>query len=116
MSADKPSQAAPTATERILDMIGGAQSLALGMTKQATGYAAERIPPVKGFPPDVLDGVTEVVDQTFEAIENALAERSPAVRDVVHQQGTFVRGIFTSLQPIVDALAGEEATHGGADE
>jgi len=95
----------PSVTERLMDAVGGAQSLALSLTKQATSFAAEKIPPVPGFPRDVLDAPREIVDSVFEQIEQALAERSPAVRDVIHQQATFVRGVFTSIEPIVAALA-----------
>jgi hypothetical protein len=96
---------APSVTERLMDAVGGAQSLALSLTKQATSFAAEKIPPVPGFPRDVLDAPKEIVDAVFEQIEEALAERSPAVRDVIHQQATFVRGVFSSIEPIVAALA-----------
>lgn len=96
---------APSMTERLMDAVGGAQSLALSLTRQATSFAAEKIPPVPGFPRDVLDGPKEIVDSVFEQIEEALADRAPAVRDVIHQQATFVRGVFTSIEPIVAALA-----------
>jgi hypothetical protein len=96
---------APSMTERLMDAVGGAQSLALSLTKQATSFAAEKIPPVPGFPRDVLDAPKEIVDSVFEQIEEALADRAPAVRDVIHQQATFVRGVFTSIEPIVAALA-----------
>jgi hypothetical protein len=96
---------APSMTERLMDAVGGAQSLALSLTKQATSFAAEKIPPVPGFPRDVLDAPKEIVDSVFEQIEEALADRAPVVRDVIHQQATFVRGVFASIEPIVAALS-----------
>ena len=94
--------------DKVLGAIGGAQALAMGLTRQATTYAAQRLPVVPGFPDDVLDGPTAIVDKVFESVEDALAPRSTLARDVVHQQGTFVRGMFASVQPIVDALAGAD--------
>lgn len=94
--------------EKVLGAIGGAQALAMGLTRQATTYAATRLPVVPGFPGDVLDAPTAIVDKVFESVEDALAPRSALARDVVHQQGTFVRGMFASVQPIVDALSGTD--------
>ena len=94
-----------TAREKFLGAVGGVQALALGVTRQATEYAADHLPPLPGFPGDVLDAPTQIVDKVFESVEDLLEPRSTLARDVVHQQGTFVRGIFSSLEPIVDALS-----------
>lgn len=96
----------PTPSERVLGTIGGIQALAIGVTRQATEFAADRLPAVPGFPGDALDAPTAIVDKVFETVEDALAPRSTLARDVVHQQGTFVRSVFGSVQPIVDALSG----------
>lgn len=109
MSTAPPPPDELTASEKALAAIGGMQALALGITRQATTYAADHLPPVRGFPPDALDAPTAIVDKVFETVEDTLAPRSSLARDVVHQQGTFVHGIFSSLQPIVDALAGDGA-------
>lgn len=113
MSASTPpsDQQRPTelsTQEKVLGAIGGVQALTMGITRQATTYAAQHLPELPGFPADVLDGPSAVVDQVFESVEDALAPRSSLARDVVHQQGTFVRGMFSSVQPIVDALAGRD--------
>lgn len=100
------SSESPTPAERALGAIGGIQSLALGVTRQATEFAANRLPEIPGFPEDALDAPTAIVDKVFETVEDALAPRSPLARDVVHQQSTFVKGVFSSVQPIVDALSG----------
>lgn len=105
----------PTPADKILGAIGGVQALAVGMTRQATEFAADRLPAVPGFPGDALDGPTAVVDTIFEAIEDALGPRSALARDVIHQQGTFVRSVFGSVQPIVDALAGTRDRPGDQD-
>lgn len=96
----------PTPTEKVLGAIGGVQALALGVTRQATEFAADHLPAVPGFPGDALDAPTQIVDKVFESVEDALAPRSTLARDVLHQQGTFVKGVFGSVQPIIDALAG----------
>ena len=96
----------PTRTEKVLGAIGGVQALAIGVTRQATEFAADRLPAVPGFPGDALDAPTAIVDKVFESVEDALAPRSALARDVVHQQGSFVRSVFVSVQPIVDALSG----------
>ena len=101
-----PADNEPRTSDKVLGAIGGVQALAIGVTRQATEFAADRLPAVPGFPGDVLDGPTAVVDKVFEAVEDALGQRSPLARDVVHQQGTFVRSVFGSVQPIVDALSG----------
>lgn len=106
MSSSSAPPPEPTPAEKVLGAIGGAQALALGMTRQATEFAADRLPPVPGFPGDALDAPTAIVDKVFESVEDLLGPRSSLARDVVHQQGTFVRGVFGSVQPIVDALAG----------
>lgn len=93
--------------DRLLEAISGAQSLALNVTEQALDYTAEHIPAVPGFPSDILKAPTDMVDGVFEQIEEAVGDRAPAVRDVLHMQSTFIKGVFGSLQPIVDALAGE---------
>lgn len=102
----------PTSTERLLGAVAGVQALAIGVTRQATEFAADRLPPLPGFPGDALDAPTAIVDKVFETVEDALATRSTLARDVVHQQGTFVKGVFDSVQPIVDALAGRRDHHG----
>ena len=89
------------------------QALAIGVTRQATEFAADRLPAMPGFPADALDAPTAIVDKVFESVEEALAPRSTLARDVVHQQGTFVRNVFGSVQPIVDALSGRRE-HPGA--
>ena len=99
----------PTPSEKVLGAIGGAQALAIGVTRQATEFAADRLPPIPGFPGDALDAPTAIVDKVFESVEDALGPRSTLARDVVHQQGSFVRSVFVSVQPIVDALAGNRA-------
>lgn len=96
----------PTPAEKVLGAIGGVEALAIGMTRQATEFAADLLPTFPGFPGDALDAPTAIVDKVFETVEDALAPRSSLARDVVHQQGTFVKGMFDSVQPIVDALAG----------
>lgn len=111
MSASSSSSSAPdqlTTQEKVLGAIGGVQALAMGITRQATEFAAERLPAVPGFPGDALEAPTAIVDKVFESVEDVLAPRSSLARDVVHQQGTFVRGMFSSIQPIVDALAGDD--------
>lgn len=100
-------------TNRLMDAVGNAQNLALSMTRQATSFAAERLPAVPGFPANLLDTPRELVDKVFEQIEGAVGEKAPLVRDVLQQQSTFVKGVFDSLDPIVDALAGDEGTTGG---
>ncbi len=97
----------PTPAEKVLGAIGGIQALAIGVTRQATEFAADRLPAMPGFPADALDAPTAIVDKVFESVEDALAPRSTLARDVVHQQGTFVRSVFGSVQPIVDALSGQ---------
>ncbi len=101
-----PPPAEPTPTEKVLGAIGGIQALAIGVTRQATEFAADHLPTVPGFPGDALEAPTAIVDKVFESVEDALAPRSTLARDVVHQQGTFVRSVFGSVQPIVDALSG----------
>ncbi len=104
----------PTPSEKVLGAIGGIQALAIGVTRQATEFAADRLPAIPGFPGDALDAPTAIVDKVFESVEDALGPRSTLARDVVHQQGTFVRSVFGSVQPIVDALAGNRSTPGNA--
>ena len=105
----------PTPSEKVLGAIGGVQALAVGVTRQATEFAADRLPAIPGFPGDALDAPTAIVDKVFESVEDALAPRSTLARDVVHQQGSFVRSVFGSVQPIVDALAGNRTNPGAAD-
>jgi hypothetical protein len=105
-SSTTPPPEEPTPTEKLLGAVAGVQALAIGVTRQATEFAADRLPHLPGFPGDALDAPTAIVDKVFETIEDALATRSPLARDVVHQQGTFVKGVFDSVQPVVDALAG----------
>ena len=100
----------PTPAEKVLGAIGGIQALAIGVTRQATEFAADRLPPLPGFPGDALEAPIAIVDKVFESVEDALAPRSALARDVVHQQGTFVRSVFGSVQPIVDALSGNRST------
>lgn len=107
-SSTTPPPREPTPGEKVLGAIGGAQALAIGITRQATEFAAERLPAIPGFPGDALDAPTAIVDKVFEAAEDTLAPRSAFARDVLHQQGTFVRSMFSSVQPIVDALAGDD--------
>lgn len=107
-SSSTPPPPEPTSAEKMLGAIGGVQALALGITRQATEFVGDRLPAIPGFPGDVLDGPTAVVDKVFEATEDALGPRSAFARDVLHQQGTFVRGMFSSIQPIIDALAGDD--------
>lgn len=106
MTASTPAPEGPTPSEKVLGAIGGVQALAVGVTRQATEFAADRLPEVPGFPEDALDAPSAIVDRVFESVEDALAPRSPLARDVIHQQGTFVRSVFGSVQPIVDALSG----------
>ena len=113
-SSDQHPASELSTQEKVLGAIGGVQALTMGITRQATTYAAQRLPEVPGFPSDVLEGPTAVVDKVFESVEDALAPRSPLARDVVHQQGTFVRGMFASVQPIVDALSGRDDDRGPA--
>lgn len=108
-SSSTPPPTEPTSAEKVLGAIGGVQALTIGITRQATEFAADRLPAIPGFPGDVLDGPTAIVDKVFEATEDALGPRSSLARDVLHQQGTFVRGMFSSVQPIVDALSGDHA-------
>lgn len=105
-STSPPPADEPTPAEKVLGAIGGVQALAIGVTRQATEFAADRLPAIPGFPGDALDAPTAIVDKVFETVEDALAPRSTVARDVVHQQGTFVRSVFGSVQPIVDALSG----------
>ena len=51
--------------EKVLGAIGGVQALAMGITRQATTHAAEYLPEVPGFPGDVLDAPTAMVDSVF---------------------------------------------------
>ena len=103
----------PTPSEKVLGAIGGVQALAIGVTRQATEFAADRLPTIPGFPGDVLDAPTAIVDRVFESVEDALGPRSALARDVVHQQGSFVRSVFGSVQPIVDALSGRRTDSDG---
>lgn len=104
----------PSPSEKVLGAIGGVQALAIGVTRQATEFAADRLPAIPGFPGDALDAPTAIVDKVFESVEDALGPRSTLARDVVHQQGSFVRSVFVSVQPIVDALSGNRTTADGA--
>lgn len=106
-SSTTPPSREPTPGEKVLGAIGGVQALTIGITRQATEFAADRLPAIPGFPADALDAPTAIVDKVFEAVEDTLAPRSSFARDVLHQQGTFVRSMFSSVQPIVDALSGD---------
>lgn len=105
-SSTPPPTDDPTPSEKVLGMLGGVQALAIGVTRQATEFTADRLPAVPGFPDDALEAPIAIVDRVFESVEDALGPRSAFARDVVHQQGTFVRSVFSSVQPIVDALSG----------
>lgn len=106
-SSTTPPSREPTPAEKVLGAIGGVQALTIGITRQATEFAADRLPAIPGFPGDALEAPSAIVDKAFEAAEDTLAPRSALARDVLHQQGTFVRSMFASVQPIVDALAGD---------